>query len=186
MADLHVTFITGNPQKAEYVSRYLGFDVAHQKVELDEIQSLDLREIVHHKLQQAYAEVGAPVLVEDVSLEFDALGRLPGPFIKWFVDEMDMQDIANMVPANNRTARARCVFGFYDGEEEQFFEGVLEGSVATTPAGDGGYGYDKIFIPEGYSVTRAQMNEADDKATYLKTKPFEQVHDFLNEYSART
>lgn len=72
-----ITFITGNAKKAEYLEKYLGFPVAHEKLDLDEIQSLDLREIVEHKAKQAYEKIGSPVLVEDVSLEFTALGRLP-------------------------------------------------------------------------------------------------------------
>ena len=47
------------------------------KLDLDEIQSLDLREIVEHKVRQAYEKCGKPVLVENASLEFTALGRLP-------------------------------------------------------------------------------------------------------------
>ena len=80
---IDVTFITGNQNKADYFSKYLGFPVNHHKVDLDEIQSLDLREVVKHKLLQAYDEIKSPVIVEDVSLEFEALGRLPGTFIKF-------------------------------------------------------------------------------------------------------
>ena len=72
-----ITFITGNKKKADYLAKYLGLEVLHEKVDLDELQSLDLREIVEHKVRQAYEKVGKPVIVEDVSLTFTALGRLP-------------------------------------------------------------------------------------------------------------
>lgn len=49
----------------------------HEKIDLDEIQSLDLREIVEHKVRQAFEKTGKPVLVEDTSLRFEALGNLP-------------------------------------------------------------------------------------------------------------
>ena len=62
-----------------------------------------------------------------------------------------------------------------------FFEGRLEGKVAKEPAGDGGYGWDRLFIPNGYDITRAQMDEADYRATYLKIKPLENVKKFLLE-----
>lgn len=75
-------FITGNQKKADYLSKYLGHTIDHVKVDLDEIQSLDLKEVVRHKMRQAYEKVGRPVLVEDVSLEFSALGKLPGTFIR--------------------------------------------------------------------------------------------------------
>ena len=83
-----ITFITGNQKKADYLARYLGFPIEHIKLDLDEIQSLELQEIVEHKVKQAYAKIKKPVIVEDASLEFTALGRLPGPFIKFFFEEM--------------------------------------------------------------------------------------------------
>lgn len=174
-----VTFITGNQRKADYLAKYLDVDIAHQKVELEEIQSLDLCEVVAYKARRAYEVVGSPVLVEDVSLEFCALGRLPGTFIKFFIEETPLDTICRMLDGLSREAIARCVYGYYDGTAMQFFEGSLMGTIAETPAGEGGYGWDMIFIPEGYDVTRAQMNEADDRATYLKIKPLAAVKDYL-------
>ena len=83
-----ITFITGNQKKADYLAKYLGFSVWHQKINLDELQSLSLREIVEHKVKQSYDIIKKPVLVEDVSLEFSALGKLPWPFIKFFEQEV--------------------------------------------------------------------------------------------------
>jgi inosine triphosphate pyrophosphatase len=83
-----VTFITGNQKKADYLAKYLGFPIEHIRLDLDEIQSLSLREIVEHKVRQAYAKVGKPVIVDDVSLTFAELGKLPGPFIKFFEQEL--------------------------------------------------------------------------------------------------
>lgn len=175
----NVTFITGNQDKADYLTAYLGFPVNHQKVDLEEIQSLDLKEIVEHKVRQAYSIVGSPVIVEDVSLEFSALGRLPGTFIKFFVDEVSFETICRMLDGLDRRATARCVFGYFDGKEVVFFEGAMDGHIAEGPAGDNGYGWDKIFIPNGYDVTRASLSELDDKTTYLQIKPFEKLKAFL-------
>src|SRR5262249_20796025 len=92
-----VTFITGNQGKADYLARYLGHPVDHQKVDVDELQSMDLKVIVEHKVRQAYNIVKSPVLVEDVSLEFKALGGLPGPFIKFFEHSMNYQEICDLL-----------------------------------------------------------------------------------------
>ena len=176
-----ITFITGNQNKADYLARYLGFPVKHIKLDLDEIQSLDLKEIVEHKVRQAYKKVKSPVIVEDVSLEFDALGGLPGPFIRFFIDKVPFEAICSMINGKTRSATAKCVFGYYDGETIQFFEGGLGGEIAEVPAGERGYGWDRIFIPEGYKVTRAQLNEADDQKTYLQIKPFAALKEFLSQ-----
>lgn len=178
-----ITFITGNQNKADYLAKYLGFSVKHTKLDLDEIQSLDLKEIVEHKVRQAYEKVKNPVIVEDVSLEFKALGRLPGPFIRFFVDEIPFENICSMLDGKTRKATARCVFGYYDGEDLKLFEGSLDGEIAKTPAGEKGYGWDRIFIPEGYTMTRAELDEDDDKKTYLKIKPFEELKKFLEQLS---
>jgi inosine triphosphate pyrophosphatase len=176
-----VVFITGNQSKADYLGKLLGHPIEHIKVDLDEIQSLDLKEIVQHKVRQAYEKVGRPVLVEDVSLEFTALGKLPGPFIKWFLEELSFEQVCRLLDSKDRGAVARCVFGYYDGKEEEYFEGSLVGSVPENPAGKGGYGWDPIFVPEGYSVTRAELSSEDDEKTYLQIKPIEQVRIFLHE-----
>lgn len=68
-----ITFITGNQKKADSLIKFLGLPILHQKIELEELQSLDLKVIVEHKVKQAYEKIGKPVLVEDVSLEFTAL-----------------------------------------------------------------------------------------------------------------
>jgi non-canonical purine NTP pyrophosphatase (RdgB/HAM1 family) len=174
-----VTFITGNQKKADYLANYLGHPVEHIKVDLDEIQSLDLNEIVRHKVRQAYAQVKKPVLVEDVALEFKALGRLPGPLVKWFIEELGLDGLCALVDGKDRTAVARCVFGYFDGTEEKYFESSLEGTVPEKPSGSGGYGWDPIFIPKGYTVTRAELSSEDDRKTYLQIKPFEQLKQFL-------
>jgi len=84
-----LTFITGNTAKAEQLARHLEYPVTHQKLDLPEIQSLDLKEIVEHKAKEAYKQIKKPVLVEDTSLTFSVLGKLPGPLIKWFLTELD-------------------------------------------------------------------------------------------------
>ncbi len=174
-----ITFITGNQDKADYLAKYLGIPVKHVKLDLDEIQSLDLKEIVEHKVRQAFAKLNSPVIVEDVSLEFEALGSLPGPFIKFFVDNVPFETICTMVNGQSRKATARCVFGYYDGEHLELFEGMLNGEIAQTPAGENGFGWDRLFIPDGYSVTRAQLTEEDNKKTYTQIKPFEKLKTFL-------
>ena len=165
----NVTFITGNQSKAEYLSKYLGHPVDHLKLDLDEIQSTDLNEIVEHKVRQAYELIKQPVIVEDVALEFTALGGLPGPFIKFFVEKVPFEVICSMISSDlTRKAKARCVFGYFDGKDLKLFEGSLEGEIAEKPSGNNGYGWDRIFIPQGYKVTRASLDEENDQKTYLK------------------
>ncbi len=143
-----ITFITGNQKKADYLSKYLGFPTLHKKIDLIELQSLSLGEIVEHKVKQAYEKIGKPVLVDDVSLEFCALGRIPGTFIKFFEQEMSFETLCSLLDGKDRSAIARCGYGYYDGDRFEYFEGEMHGTIATTPSKDNGFGWDSIFIPE--------------------------------------
>lgn len=176
-----VTFITGNQNKADYLVKLLGLPIEHQKVDLDEIQSTNLKEVVEHKVRQAYEIIKKPVLVEDVSLVFNALSGLPGPFIKFFVDESGLDACCKMLDGfSDRSARASCVFGYYDGKDLHFFEGGLNGQIAKSPRGESGYGWDRIFEPEGYGgKTRAELSQAENDKTYQIIKPFDHLRDFL-------
>jgi non-canonical purine NTP pyrophosphatase (RdgB/HAM1 family) len=179
MENKDITFITGNQKKADYLEKHLGFPVKHVKLDLDEIQSLDLNKIVEHKVRQAYDKIKSPVIVEDVSLEFEALNGLPGPFIRFFVDNIPFETICSMINGKTRRAVAKCVFGYCDGETLKLFEGNMGGKIAEAPAGENGYGWDRLFIPDGYTVTRAQLSEVDDQKTYLQIKPFAALKKFL-------
>ena len=119
-----ITFITGNQKKADNLARLIGMPVEHIRLDLDEIQSLNLREVVEHKARQAYAIVEKPIIVEDVALEFEALGRLPGTFIKFFIEELSHEDICRLLDGKSRNATGRCGYGYYDEDGFVYFEGT--------------------------------------------------------------
>ncbi len=181
----NVIFVTGSQHKADYLSRCLGQPVAHQKIDVDEIQSLDLHEIVRHKVRGAYEKVRQPVIVEDVSLEFTALGKLPGPFIKWFFQELGVEGVCSLLDGKDRSATVRCVVGYYDGTDEQYFEGVVTGRIAEKPHPGTGYGFDPIFIHDGFDAPRSVMNAEDHDRTYLDMKPFLKLKTYLDTKKSR-
>ncbi len=175
-------FITGNQSKADYLSRQLGITIGHQKIELDELQSIDLHVIVEHKLRQAFEAVKKPVLVEDVSLEFNALGGLPGPFIKWFIDHAGGEACCRMLDGfDDRSAIIRCTFGYFNGENMEFFDSESHGVISDHPRGENGFGFDTFFINDGYNITRAEMSQEENERTYAEImKPFASVRDYLH------
>ena len=182
----HPVFITGNQNKADYLAKTLGIELEHQKIDLDEIQSVNSLEIVEHKVRQAYDIIKKPVLVEDVSLVFNALNGLPGPFIKFFVDaENGLENLCRMLDGfDDRTAYASVVYGYFDGEVLKLIPGKLDGIVAESPRGEGGYGWDKIFEPEGYDgLTRAELSPEKDIESYNKLRDFDALRTFLLERS---
>jgi inosine triphosphate pyrophosphatase len=177
-------FITGNQNKANYLARILGVELEHHKLDLDEIQSIDPLEVIEHKVKQAYEILKKPVLVEDTSLFFNALGSLPGPFVKFFVTAEDGQNkMCRLLDGfDDRSAYASAVYAYYDGTEMRTFVGRLNGMIAASPRGGGGYGWDGVFEPEGYGgKTRAELSPEDDDESYAKIRDFPGLRAFLLE-----
>jgi len=174
-----VTLVTGNAGKVREVRRYLGEAVEHVDLDLPEIQSLDPREIVEEKAWHAFRELGRPVLVEDVSLVFRALGGLPGPFIKWFESELGHEGLCRLVDGKDRACVATVTYGYCDGDEVIFAEGEMRGTVAEHPRGDMSFGWGNIFLPEGEMRTYAELSEEDQTPVSMRREALEKLKSFL-------
>ena len=177
-----VTFITGNQRKADNLAKFLGIPVDHRKIELDEIQSTNLEEVVEHKVRQAYHITKIPVIVDDVSLAFTALNGLPGPFIKFFVEQPEGNEkLCRMLDSfADREAIGTSTMGYFDGSQLKLFSGHIRGVIARHPRGDGGYGWDDIFCPEGYDgKTRSELNPDEYEAVYRAIRPLDELKAFL-------
>ena len=177
-------FITGNQHKADYLAKWLGQPIDHQKVDLPELQSLELREVVEHKVRAAYDIVQKPVLVEDVSLQFAQLGRLPGTFIKWFLQDVGVDGLITLASGfADRRATAGIMYAYYDGNELQLFEGKVPGSIATEARGENtfGKGWNSLFIPDGATKTYAEMTDDEVKPFNHRAQAIEKLQVFLHE-----
>jgi non-canonical purine NTP pyrophosphatase (RdgB/HAM1 family) len=176
---MNLTLITGNQGKADQLAKWLDMPVKHVKLDLDELQSLDAKVILEHKVRQAYDQISAPVLVDDVDLSCNVLHGLPGPLIKWFIQE-DISLLCRMLNSfDDRSAMVHVRYALYDGKETHFFEGNVPGQIAEAPRGDGGFGWDAIFIPKGSHQTRAEQNEADYEASSPRAKAIVPLKKFL-------
>lgn len=174
-----ITFITWNQNKADYLAKYLWIEVLHEKIHLDEIQSLDLREVVEHKVRQAYEKIRRPVLVEDTALEFCALGKLPGTFIRFFVQELGQEWLCRLLDGRDRSAIGRTQYAYFDGARLEVFTGEIRGTIAQNPGYDNNFAWDRIFIPEWYDCVRSELSEEDYKRVYVTIKPTQAVREFL-------
>ncbi len=176
-----LTFITGNAGKAKYLSDYFHFPVEHIKLDLKEIQSLDLTEVVDDKARRAYEIVKNPVLVEDVSLVFNGLKSLPGPLIKWFLDTLGNEGLCRLLDGlKDRSAFAEVQFAICDERGVHTFSGSMEGTIAQAPRGEVGFGWDPIFIPAGYEKTWAEMTNDEKHATSMRKIALEKLAAFLS------
>lgn len=162
------------------MAKYLKIPISHEPLELDEIQSLNLHKITEHKVRQAYEKIGSPVLVEDVSLTIKVLGKLPGPLIKWFLEELGNDGLCKLADLDSdRSATAEITYAYFDGKLLKFFDGQEKGSIAQKPRGSGGFGWNPVFIPEGSSKTYAEMDEIETEQFSLRTPVFVEIRKFL-------
>lgn len=176
---MKITFITGNLGKVEEVTRYLEIPIEHKEINLEEIQSLDLEEIVKNKAQCAFEKIKSPVLVEDVSFVFHSLGKLPGPFIKWFQQELGNDGLCRTVDGKNRSCVATVCYGFYDGMKVRLFSGSMSGTVANLPKGKNSFGWASIFIPDGYNKTYAELTNKEQSEIAMRNKALKKFREFI-------
>lgn len=154
-------FVTGNADKAAYLQKWLGLPLPHENIDLHEIQSLDFTAVAREKARHAYELVQCPVLVDDTGFSLAYLGgKLPGPFSKWFELQLGLQQICDLVPPGApRDASVHVAFCLYDGKTYKDFTGQVDATLALSPRGDKGFGYDPIVIPNGHTKTYAEMDD---------------------------
>jgi non-canonical purine NTP pyrophosphatase (RdgB/HAM1 family) len=175
-----LVFITGNQHKADYLAKWLGLPVEHQKIDLDEIQSLDSHEVAEHKVRQAYQQVQKPVLIEDVAMTFTAMGRLPGTLIKWFLGELKVDGLCRLADGlATREAVVSITYALFDGSQTHYFEASVTGKIAPEPRGALGFGWNAIFIPNGTDKTYAEMTDEELNPFSHRSKAIEKLRDYL-------
>jgi non-canonical purine NTP pyrophosphatase (RdgB/HAM1 family) len=172
-------FITGNAGKFREVKALLP-NIQQLDLDLDEIQSLDPRVVIEHKLEQAAALHDGEFIVEDTSLAANCLDGLPGPLIKWFEKSIGIAGLAELVNRYEDTsAIARTTIGYRDAaSNKRFFFGEIIGKIIT-PRGDHGFGWDPIFVPNGHDQTFAEMDAETKNSLSMRRIAVQQLREHL-------
>ncbi|MFP6898585.1 MAG: RdgB/HAM1 family non-canonical purine NTP pyrophosphatase [Roseibacillus sp.] len=132
----------------------------------------------------------ALVLADDSGLEVDALGGQPGVYSARFagsgagVQANNQKLVADLaaVPAEQRTARFRCVMvAAQAGNVLADFEGTVEGRMLERPRGEAGFGYDPLFVPEGYQQSFAELGTTVKNSFSHRARAMKQVVTWLRE-----
>lgn len=155
-----LTFVSGNANKVNEVRAILGeqFTVENESIDLPEYQG-EPDEIVRNKCLAAAERLQRPVIVEDTCLCFNALGGLPGPYIKWFLKNLKPAGLYKLLAGfEDKTAYALCTFAYCEDSSKSvtIFEGRTDGRIVE-PRGETTFGWDPCFEPEGFSQTYAEM-----------------------------
>ncbi len=116
------------------------------------------------KARYIHEKYNVDCFADDTGLEVDVLDGAPGVYSARYAgeeccSEANMQKLLhNLTGKNNRNAQFRTVIALIIKGEEKLFNGIVKGTIAEEKKGDSGFGYDPIFIPEGYSESFAQMS----------------------------
>lgn len=136
------------------------------------------------KAKTIFNKTGKNVFADDSGLVIEALDGAPGVYSARYAGTgKDEDNIAKALKEldgkTNRKAYFISIFCLILNGKEYFFEGRVNGTIATEIMGDNGFGYDPIFIPDGFSKSFAQMTPEEKNAISHRGKAIEKLNDFL-------
>ena len=170
---------TNNAHKLEEISQILGENI--ELLSLKDIQCITeipetadtLEGNAQQKAEYIYKHFGLDCFADDTGLEVEALDGAPGVFSARYAgnennSEANMQKLLlNIQGTNNRKAQFRTVICLIIGGKTHLFEGICKGRIIEEKRGETGFGYDPIFVPEGYNETFAELgNDIKNKISH--------------------
>jgi len=123
---------------------------------------------------------------DDTGLEIEALNGEPGVYSARYAGADNNADanmnlvLKNLQPHNNKKARFVTVIALNLNGKQHLFEGVCNGKIISEKRGEKGFGYDPIFVPDGFTTTFAEMTQAEKASVSHRGKAVRKLVDFLN------
>ncbi len=189
---------THNRDKVKEISAYLGA-LPVDLVSLDAYPSIGkvdedgetLEENALKKAREVFRQTGVPSVADDTGLEVYYLNNEPGVYSSRYAGPnatyadncRKLADRMKGVPARRRGAQFRCVIAFVaPGGFERCVEGVCQGAIVEAPRGEGGFGYDPLFLPVGYSKTFAELSIEEKNAMSHRGRALQALKPVLSQY----
>jgi non-canonical purine NTP pyrophosphatase (RdgB/HAM1 family) len=163
--------VSGNRGKIAEARLATGRELEAAELDLPEIQSLDLLEVLRAKAEEAWRRLGRPLVVEEAGLALAALNGFPGPLVKWMLAAVGPEGISRTAHAlGDARATACCGLLYKDGEHEILGEGKTAGSLVLPGRGGHGFGWDPVFLPDGATRTFGEMTDVEKLAVSHRGK----------------
>jgi XTP/dITP diphosphohydrolase len=187
-----IVFATNNLHKLEEVQHLLGEDF-----QLSGLAAIGCKEDIpepHPTLEEnavakaayVFTRYGLPCFADDTGLEVDALGGTPGVLSARYAGE-DKDPAANMDKLlsaldghSDRKARFRTVIAYVSADGTHLFEGIVNGRILTEKRGSQGFGYDPVFLPDGYELSFAEMPLEMKNRLSHRARAMRKLMDFLH------
>ena len=190
---MKLVFATNNRHKLEEVRAILG-----NKIEVLSLNDIDCHDDIPEtadtlegnaliKARYIHEKFGVDCFADDTGLEVEALNGEPGVYSARYAGE-DCNPEANMYKLlqnltgeNNRNAQFRTVIALIINGEEKLFNGIVKGTISNEKMGNAGFGYDPIFIPEGFSESFAQMTGDMKNSISHRYRATEELSNYLKQ-----
>lgn len=190
---MKLVFATNNKHKLQEVR-----DIVGDRVEVLSLADIDCHDDIPEtadtlqgnaliKARHIYEKYGLDCFADDTGLEVEAIDGAPGVYsARYAGEECDSEAnmrklLENLTGKINRNAQFRTVIALIINGEEMLFNGIVKGTIATEKKGDSGFGYDPVFVPEGYSESFAQMSGEMKNSMSHRFRATRQLADFLKE-----
>lgn len=189
---MKLVFATNNNNKLKEVKQLLPDSI--EILSLKDIDSEDeiaetgstIPENAFIKARYIYEKFGMNCFADDTGLEVDALGGRPGVYSARFAgpggksEENIKKLLTELKGIENRKARFRTAICLMIDGVDMSFEGVVEGVITESESGENGFGYDPVFLPDGYDKTFAQMTDAEKNAISHRGIAVRKLVDYLS------
>ncbi|MBQ5664003.1 MAG: non-canonical purine NTP diphosphatase [Bacteroidaceae bacterium] len=188
---MKLVFATNNKHKLEEMRAILG-----GKVELLSLADIGCNDDIPEtadtlegnaliKARHIYGKYSLACFADDTGLEVDALGGAPGVYSARYAgenndSEANMQKLLeNLTGKSDRRAQFRTVIALIIDGEEKLFDGIVRGVISTERRGEEGFGYDPLFVPDGYETSFAQMPAEQKNAISHRSRAASALNDYL-------
>jgi XTP/dITP diphosphohydrolase len=155
-----IRFVTSNMHKFQEVQEIMkphNIEVKWEEMQYEEIQSDTTEAISRDSCIKLAKELDGKFFLEDTGLYIEPLNGFPGPYSSFVQKTVGNKGILRLLHNNGRNALFQTVISYWNGKDVIQFTGELKGKISYTERGNTGFGYDPIFIPDGYEKSLAEM-----------------------------
>jgi XTP/dITP diphosphohydrolase len=190
---MKLVFATNNKHKLDEVRAILG-----NRVEILSLNDINCHDDIPEtadtlegnaliKARYIYDKFGVDCFADDTGLEVEALNGEPGVYSARYAGEECNSEanmhklLQNLTGKNNRNAQFRTVIALIIKGEEKLFNGIVKGTISHEKTGNSGFGYDPVFIPEGFSESFAQMSGDMKNSISHRYRATEELNNYLKQ-----
>lgn len=178
-----IRFVTTNEGKYREVSRKLseaGFDCEMLAIDYPETQCDTLEEVIRSSLALLSDKVEGDFLIDDSGLFIASLDGFPGVYSSYIFRTIGSDGVLRLLQGvEDRTAEFKCCFGLHLKGRNELLVGAVQGTITHEKRGEGGFGYDPIFVPVGGTKTFAEIPTEEKNKLSHRGKALEKLLEFL-------